>query len=192
MTPNPSVMLKTAMGKQLYGSRVARSAVLPERSLRSSGPPWAKARDDFGRQIDVMTYGLVACRETEKETKDAFQEVLYDGDGGAAGNVIKIALSGASQSFDHAREMSERFIAGWGGYPLVGTPEQVVEGMKQLGEAGMGGMIMGLIDPDKERAQMWPLGGTSGRIERPDHPQSGRRPNGVRSGAGARGSGQDG
>ena len=97
-----------------------------------------------------MTYGLVACRETEKETKDAFQEVPYDGDGGAAGNVIKIALSGASRSFDHAREMSERFIAGWGGYPLVGTPEQVVEGMKQLGEAGMGGMIMGLIDPDQE------------------------------------------
>ena len=108
MTPNPSVMLKTAMGKQLYRSRVARSAVVPERSLRSSGSPWAKARDDFGRQIDVMTYGLVACRETEKETKDAFQEVLYDGNGGAAGNVIKIALSGASQSFDHAREMSER------------------------------------------------------------------------------------
>ena len=34
--------------------------------------------------------------------------------------------------------MSERFIAGWGGYPLVGTPEQVVAGMKQLNEAGMG------------------------------------------------------
>ena len=27
----------------------------------------AKARDDFGRQIDVMTYGLVVCRETEKD-----------------------------------------------------------------------------------------------------------------------------
>jgi alkanesulfonate monooxygenase SsuD/methylene tetrahydromethanopterin reductase-like flavin-dependent oxidoreductase (luciferase family) len=110
----------------------------------------AKARDDYNRQIDVMTYGLVVCRETEKEAKDAFQQVLDDGDWGAAGNVIKIALSGASQSFDHAREMSERFIAGWGGYPLVGTPEQVVEGMKQLNEAGMGGMIMGMIDPDKE------------------------------------------
>ena len=98
----------------------------------------AKARDDFGRQIDVMTYGLVVCRETEKDAKAAFQQVLDDGDWGAAGNVIKIALSGASQSFDHAREMSERFIAGWGGYPLVGTPEQVVEGMKQLNDAGMG------------------------------------------------------
>lgn len=108
----------------------------------------AKARDDFGRQIDVMTYGLVVCRETEKDAKAAFQQVLDDGDWGAAGNVIKIALSGASQSFDHAREMSERFIAGWGGYPLVGTPEQVVEGMKQLNDAGMGGM--GMIDPDKE------------------------------------------
>jgi len=110
----------------------------------------ATARNDYGRQIDVMTYGLVVCRETEKEAKAAFQQVLDDGDWGAAGNVIKIALSGASQSFDHAREMSERFIAGWGGYPLVGTPEQVVEGMKALNEAGMGGMIMGMIDPDKE------------------------------------------
>jgi dimethylsulfone monooxygenase len=110
----------------------------------------SKARDDYDRRIDVMTYGLVVCRDTEAEAQAAFQQVVDEGDWGAAGNVIKIALSGASQSFDHAREMSERFIAGWGGYPLVGTPEQVVDGMKQLNEAGMGGMIMGLIDPDAE------------------------------------------
>ncbi len=109
-----------------------------------------KARDDYQRTIDVMTYGLIVCRDTEKEAKAAFQQVVDEGDWGAAGNVIKIALSGASQSFDHAREMSERFIAGWGGYPLVGTPEQVVEGLQQLHEHGMGGMIMGLIDPLEE------------------------------------------
>jgi alkanesulfonate monooxygenase SsuD/methylene tetrahydromethanopterin reductase-like flavin-dependent oxidoreductase (luciferase family) len=120
-----------------------------------------KARDDFDRDINVMTYGLVVCRDTEQEAKAAFQQVVDEGDWGAAGNVIKIALSGASQSFDHAREMSERFIAGWGGYPLVGTPEQVVQGMKELNEAGMGGMIMGLIDPNEElprfREQILPL-----------------------------------
>ena len=115
-----------------------------------TGKVRAKARDDYGRTIDVMTYGLVVCRDTEKEAKAAFQQVVDDGDRGAAGNVIKIALSGASQSFDHAREMSERFIAGWGGYPLVGTPDQVVEGLQELHAAGMGGMIMGLIDPDAE------------------------------------------
>ncbi|MEZ7004302.1 LLM class flavin-dependent oxidoreductase [Streptomyces sp. SCSIO 75703] len=120
-----------------------------------------KARDEYQRAIDVMTYGLVVVRDTEKEAKAAFQQVVDEGDWGAAGNVIKIALSGASQSFDHAREMSERFIAGWGGYPLVGTPEQVVQGMKELNEAGMGGMIMGLIDPDQElpmfRDEVMPL-----------------------------------
>jgi FMNH2-dependent dimethyl sulfone monooxygenase len=110
----------------------------------------AKARDEYQRKIDCMTYGLIVCRDTEKEAKAAFQNVVDEGDWGAAGNVIKIALSGASQSFDHAREMSERFIAGWGGYPLVGTPEQVVEGMKELNDAGMGGIIMGLIDPLQE------------------------------------------
>jgi FMNH2-dependent dimethyl sulfone monooxygenase len=117
-----------------------------------TGKVRAKARDDYQRDIDVMTYGLVVCRDTEKEARAAFQRVIDDGDQGAAGNVLKIALSGASQSFEHARELSERFIAGWGGYPLVGTPEQVVQGLKELNEAGMGGMIMGLIDPNEELA----------------------------------------
>ncbi|MBM9467993.1 LLM class flavin-dependent oxidoreductase [Nakamurella leprariae] len=108
------------------------------------------ARDQYQRDINVMTYGLVVCRDTEEEAKRDFQNVVDQGDWGAAGNVIKIALSGASQSFDHAREMSERFIAGWGGYPLVGTPEQVVDGLRQLHDAGMGGMIMGMIDYNEE------------------------------------------
>lgn len=121
----------------------------------------AKARNDYHRDINVMTYGLVVCRDTEQEAKAAFQRVIDDGDMDAVGNVLNIALSGASQSFDHARELSERFIAGWGGYPLVGTPDQVVQGMKELNDAGMGGMIMGMIDPNEElpmfREQVLPL-----------------------------------
>ncbi len=111
----------------------------------------AKARDDYQRDIDVMTYGLIVCRDTEQEAKDAFQQVVDEGDWGAAGNVIRIAGSGASQSFDHAvKEMQERFIAGWGGYPIVGTPEQVTEELGRLSAAGMGGMIMGMIDYHEE------------------------------------------
>jgi len=120
-----------------------------------------KARADYHRDIDVMTYGLVVVRDTEAEAKAAFQQVLDEGDYAAVGNVLNIAMSGASQSFDHARELSERFVGGWGGYPLVGTPEQVVEGMQQLNQAGMGGMIMGMIDPNEElpafRDQVLPL-----------------------------------
>ncbi|TWF80356.1 alkanesulfonate monooxygenase SsuD/methylene tetrahydromethanopterin reductase-like flavin-dependent oxidoreductase (luciferase family) [Pseudonocardia hierapolitana] len=111
----------------------------------------SKARDDYQREIQVMTYGLVVCRDTEDEAKRAFQQVVDEGDWGAAGNVIKIAGSGASQSFDHAvKKMQERFIAGWGGYPVVGTPEQVTEQLAALNEAGMQGMIFGLIDYNEE------------------------------------------
>jgi FMNH2-dependent dimethyl sulfone monooxygenase len=97
-----------------------------------------------------MTYGLVVARDTEKEAKEVFQQVVEMGDYGAAENVINIALSGSAGSFEHAREFQERFVAGWGGYPLVGTPEQVVEGLGQLNEAGMNGMIMGLVDYNEE------------------------------------------
>ena len=110
-----------------------------------------KAREEHQRKISTMTYGLVVCRDTEAEAKAAFQRVVDDGDWGAAGNVIKIAGSGSSQSFDHAvHAMQERFIAGWGGYPIVGTPEQVVEEFSRLSAAGMEGMIMGFIDYNEE------------------------------------------
>ncbi|MFC4950478.1 LLM class flavin-dependent oxidoreductase [Pseudonocardia sp. GCM10023141] len=110
-----------------------------------------KARTEYQREIKAMTYGLVVCRDTEEEAKAAFQQVVDEGDWGAAGNVIKIAGSGASQSFDHAvKEMQERFIAGWGGYPIVGTPEQVTEELGNLSDAGMEGMIFGLIDYNEE------------------------------------------
>ena len=110
-----------------------------------------KAKSEYSRDIQTMTYGLVVCRDTEAEAKAAFQNVVDEGDWGAAGNVIKIAGSGASQSFDHVvSEYQERFIAGWGGYPIVGTPEQVTEELVKLNEAGMDGMIMGLIDYKEE------------------------------------------
>ena len=44
------------------------------------------------------------------------------------------------------RHLAERFIAGWGGYPLVGTPEQVVEQMLRLHAMGIGGFILTWLD----------------------------------------------
>jgi alkanesulfonate monooxygenase SsuD/methylene tetrahydromethanopterin reductase-like flavin-dependent oxidoreductase (luciferase family) len=109
-----------------------------------------KARTEVRAPLSTMTYGLVVVRDAEKEAKEVFQQVVDMGDYGAAENVINIALSGSAGSFEHAREFQERFVAGWGGYPLVGTPEQVVEGLGQLNEAGMDGMIMGLLDYNEE------------------------------------------
>jgi dimethylsulfone monooxygenase len=109
-----------------------------------------KARDEYGRDISTMTYGLVVVRDTEQEAKDAFQAIIDHGDWGAAGNVMKVAGM-ESQSFnEQIKKFQERFIAGWAGYPVVGTPEQVTEELGRLNEAGMDGMIMGFLDYNEE------------------------------------------
>lgn len=108
------------------------------------------ARDEFKRDIDVMTYGLVIVRDTEKEAKDAFAEVIAKGDWDAADNVTNL-MGMQSQSFRaQIEKFKERFIAGWAGYPIVGTPEQVVDQLAEVSATGMGGMIMGMIDYNEE------------------------------------------
>lgn len=121
----------------------------------------ARARDEYDREIRTMTYGLVVCRDTEKAAKEAFQHVIDEGDWGAAENVMKV-VGLQSQSFnEQIRKFQERFIAGWGGFPVVGTPEQVTEQLVKLNEAGMEGMIMGMVDYNEEMkyfgAEVMPL-----------------------------------
>jgi len=109
-----------------------------------------KAREEYGRDISTMTYGLVVARDTEAEAKQAFQSVIDNGDWEAAGNVMKVAGM-ESQSFnEQIKAFQERFIAGWAGYPVVGSPEQVVEELGRLNDAGMDGMIMGFLDYNEE------------------------------------------
>ena len=109
-----------------------------------------KAREEYGRDISTMTYGLVVARDTEAEAKQAFQSVIDNGDWEAAGNVMKVAGM-ESQSFnEQIKAFQERFIAGWAGYPVVGSPERVVEELGRLNEAGMDGMIMGFLDYNEE------------------------------------------
>lgn len=108
-----------------------------------------KARKEYEREIATMTYGMVVCRDTEKEAKDAFQRLVDQGDLGAVENIVK-AAAGENQSYEITKAYQERVIAGWGGYPLVGTPEQVVEEMGRLSEAGMDGFLIGFIDYNDE------------------------------------------
>jgi FMNH2-dependent dimethyl sulfone monooxygenase len=108
------------------------------------------ANDKYERDIDVWTYCLVICRETEKEARAAQQAIIDSGDWAGAKNVMDV-LGIQSGSFgSQIEKYQERFIAGWGGPNLVGTPEQVAEQFAELSEAGMGGAIFGFHDYAKE------------------------------------------
>ncbi|MBP2365605.1 LLM class flavin-dependent oxidoreductase [Pseudonocardia parietis] len=111
----------------------------------------AMAREDHQREIQTMTFGLVVCRDTEDEAKRDFQHIVDMGDREGANNVMKV-LGMQSQSFaSQIESYQERFIAGWGGYPIVGTPEQVADEMLRIhNTGGMNGMIMGMLDYHEE------------------------------------------
>ena len=104
------------------------------------------------RECGVMTYGLVCCRDTEAEAREVYDSIVRHGDWEATENIMKM-LGIESSSFgnqDTVRNLGERFIAGWGGYPLVGTPEQVVEKMLAIHAMGIDGFILSWLDYAQE------------------------------------------
>jgi alkanesulfonate monooxygenase SsuD/methylene tetrahydromethanopterin reductase-like flavin-dependent oxidoreductase (luciferase family) len=105
----------------------------------------ARARG-YGRECGVMSYGLVCCRDTESEARALYDRIVAEGDWQAVHNIMSL-LGMESSSFDEQiKHFGERFIAGWGGYPLVGTPEQVVAQMAELRELGIEGFILAWLD----------------------------------------------
>jgi FMNH2-dependent dimethyl sulfone monooxygenase len=105
-----------------------------------------KANDDYNRDIDVWTYCLVICRETEAEARAVREKIIEGGDEKGAENLMA-ALGMQSQSFGtQLKSMKERFYAGGGGPTLMGTPEQIAEQFAELKEAGVSGAIFGMLD----------------------------------------------
>ena len=105
----------------------------------------------YGRDIGVLGYAYVICRDTEEEAKRQHEYIIEKGDWDGAKNIIDVMMTGANQSFEtQIRTMQERFIAGWGGYPVIGTPEQVVEELGRISAAGIDGLTLGFLDYNEE------------------------------------------
>ena len=106
-----------------------------------------KARDK-GREVDVLTFSYVVCRPSEQEAQDYHAHYAdKNADWAAVDNLIRLQFAHA-QSFPHdlLKLIRERFAAGHGGFPLVGTPEQVAERICQLHETGFGGTTLAFVN----------------------------------------------
>ena len=55
-----------------------------------------------------------------------------------------------SYSKEYFDKFRENFIAGWGGFPLVGTPEQVTDKLLQLSSTGVDGTLISMVDYNAE------------------------------------------
>lgn len=106
----------------------------------------AKAR---GREVGLFTNCYCVARPTEKEAEEYHRYyAVENADPGAVETIFvgRGIKDNPNLSDEVKEELKARIAAGNGAYPLVGTPDQVVEKIKQLSEMGFSGMAMGLVN----------------------------------------------
>jgi alkanesulfonate monooxygenase SsuD/methylene tetrahydromethanopterin reductase-like flavin-dependent oxidoreductase (luciferase family) len=122
-------------------------AIDPARS-RQEVAALKQQAESSARAVDVLTFSHVVCRPTEKEAKDYLEHFgRTHADWAAVDNLIRLQFAHA-QSFPHdlLALIRDRMAAGHGGFPLVGTPEQVAEGIAALHAAGFRGTTLSFVD----------------------------------------------
>lgn len=102
----------------------------------------------MGRDVGVLATAWVVCRETEQDANDYFRHYAIDNADDEATEVLLElhGLAGTGFPADHHITFRERFTAGHGGYPLIGTPDQVADELVRVHEAGFDGLAFGFVN----------------------------------------------
>src|SRR5262249_44660766 len=104
------------------------------------------AREEYGREVRVWTNANIVQAETEAEARRFYDYYVHEkGDWAAASNVIDTMAAEINQRNyppERRRAMAEMMVAGWGGFPLIGTREQVVDGLETLSKIGLDGVLL--------------------------------------------------
>jgi alkanesulfonate monooxygenase SsuD/methylene tetrahydromethanopterin reductase-like flavin-dependent oxidoreductase (luciferase family) len=105
-----------------------------------------KLAREYGRSTKVWTLINIVQGETEKEARDFYNYYVNEkGDWDAAKNMVdtfSLEINKRSVTPERIRPLQEAFIQGWGGLPVVGTREQVVDTIATLSKAGLDGLLV--------------------------------------------------
>jgi alkanesulfonate monooxygenase SsuD/methylene tetrahydromethanopterin reductase-like flavin-dependent oxidoreductase (luciferase family) len=102
------------------------------------------AWDECNREIQVWTNAYIFQADTEAEARAFYYECVFKkGDWEGVENLVSVmGLNSQSIPAPVLQHLKEHFIAGWVGYPLIGTKEQVVDGLALLERAGFDGIVL--------------------------------------------------
>ena len=84
---------------------------------------------------------------TLREMTDAMQSA---GDYETATTILNIFGVESGTAPEGFADQQKRLINGWFGYPLIGTPEQVVEQFLEIKKTGLEGMCLSFLDYNEE------------------------------------------
>jgi alkanesulfonate monooxygenase SsuD/methylene tetrahydromethanopterin reductase-like flavin-dependent oxidoreductase (luciferase family) len=107
----------------------------------------AKAAEQ-GRSIKVFGQGYIVCRSSEAEARAARDRYVHElGDWEGVRNLLDVLIPNSQSALgDEWEAMAANMIAGYGALPLVGTPDQVVDGIQAFSDAGLDGMTLSWLD----------------------------------------------
>jgi alkanesulfonate monooxygenase SsuD/methylene tetrahydromethanopterin reductase-like flavin-dependent oxidoreductase (luciferase family) len=104
------------------------------------------AREEYGRDVRVWTLVNLIQAETEREAREFYDYYVKEkGDWEAALNAVQtfmLDVNARNIPPERARFMQEGLIASWNGYNLIGTKEQIVDGLASFSRIGLDGVIL--------------------------------------------------
>jgi alkanesulfonate monooxygenase SsuD/methylene tetrahydromethanopterin reductase-like flavin-dependent oxidoreductase (luciferase family) len=102
------------------------------------------ARKEYGRELKVWSHAYIFQGETERDARSMYNYCVHEkGDWVAVENLITtMGINSQTFTSEGLQKLKADFIAGWGGYPLVGTKDQIVDGLMMLNKAGLDGVLL--------------------------------------------------
>ncbi len=102
------------------------------------------AWDECKREIQVWTNAYIFQGDTEADARAFYKYCVFDkGDWEGVENLVSVmGINSQSIPAPVLQTLKEHFIAGWVGFPLIGTKEQIVDGLSFLQRAGFDGIVL--------------------------------------------------
>ncbi|NOX50803.1 MAG: LLM class flavin-dependent oxidoreductase [Gammaproteobacteria bacterium] len=154
---NPVPILNAAASQEgrAFALRNANYLFTPVFDFESGAETVADVQDkarQAGRSVGVFTFCSVVCRPTQAEAEDYLDYYSNQNADWEAVDYLMELQGMHAQSFtpEALANFRDRFAAGHGAFPLVGTPDHVADQLEQLSAAGLSGITLSFVDYAKE------------------------------------------
>jgi dimethylsulfone monooxygenase len=106
------------------------------------------AREEYGREIQIWGNGYVVHGDTQQEADAELNRyVMEKGDEEAVQRLMQVVGLQSHVFPTHVLDWFRFHLkAGWGGYPLVGTPDRIVGELSKLSDIGFDGILLSWVD----------------------------------------------
>jgi FMNH2-dependent dimethyl sulfone monooxygenase len=106
------------------------------------------AREEYGREIQIWGNGYVVHGDTQQEADAELNRyVMEKGDEQAVERLMQVVGLQSHVFPTHVLDWFRFHLkAGWGGYPLVGTPDRIAGELSKLSDIGFDGILLSWVD----------------------------------------------